>query len=165
VAIKPKDCPAAVLTAFVEGVELAVGCGTEVNVGTMSFSPFCVPLMNGFTLGDSTTTVVVDALGAAVVGVVVDVVEVVEVVVVVEVVEVVEVVVVVVTAAPAPVNRTVGEYSNWNASAVFTAFTPAMRASYVFVGSTPEISTLWLADTPSLTSPNAAAPTSRTCTT
>ena len=124
----------------------------------MSFSPFCAPGINGFTRGDSTTTVVVGAAGAAVVGVVVDVVDVVEVVEVVEVVDVVDVVDVV-TAAPAPVNRTVGEYSNWNASAVFTAFTPAMRASYVFVGSTPEISTLWLADTPSLTSPNAAAPT------
>ena len=56
------------------------------------------------------------------VGVVVDVVEVVEVVEVVDVVEVVEVVdvvVVVVTTTPAPVNRTVGEYSNWNASTVF----------------------------------------------
>ena len=128
-AIKPKDCPAAVLTAVVEGNELAVGCGTEVNVGTMSFSPFCAPEINGFTLGDSTTTVVVGAAGAAVVGVVVDVVEVVDVVDVVEVVEVVDVVVVVVTTTPAPVNLTTGDYSNWNESAVFTALTPAMRAS------------------------------------
>lgn len=124
-AIKPKDSPAAVLTAFVEGIELAVGCGTEVNVGTMSFSPFCAPEINGFTLGDSTTTVVVGAVGAAVVGVVVDVVEVVEVVDVVDVVEVV----VVVTTTPAPVNRTTRENNRCCTSEMLTALIPATRAS------------------------------------
>jgi hypothetical protein len=88
--MNPKVWPATAFPAAVGSDELAVSCGTEVNVGTMSLPPSSVPKMTGFTLGDSTTTVVVGATEATVVGVVVDVVDVVDVV------EVVDVVVVVV---------------------------------------------------------------------
>ena len=103
---------------------LDVGGGTEVSVGTMSLPSSSVPKMTGFTLGDSTTTVVVGAAEATVVGVVVDVVDVVEVV------DVVVVVVeVVVTTTPSPVNRTTGENNRCCTSEMLTALIPATRAS------------------------------------
>ena len=104
---------------------LDVGGGTEVSVGTMSLPSSSVPKMTGFTLGDSTTTVVVGAAEATVVGVVVDVVDVVEVVDVV----VVVVVEVVVTTTPAPVNLTTGENNRCCTSEMLTALIPATRAS------------------------------------
>ena len=103
---------------------LDVGGGTEVSVGTISLPPSLSPKMTGFTLGDSTTTVVVGAAEATDVGVVVDVVDVVEVV------DVVVVVVeVVVTTTPAPVNRTTGENNRCCTSEMLTALIPATRAS------------------------------------
>ena len=107
---------------------LDVGGGTEVSVGTMSLPSSSVPKMTGFTLGDSTTTVVVGAAEATVVGVVVDVVDVVEVVEVVDVVVVV-VVEVVFTTTPAPVNLTTGENNRCCTSEMLTALIPATRAS------------------------------------
>ena len=128
--MKPKDCPAAVLTTFAGGGELDADGGTEVSVGTMSFSPSSAPKITGFTLGDSTTTVDVGDKGTVGDNGIVDVVDVVDVVEVVEVVDVVVVVeVVVVTAVPAPVNRTTGENNRCCTSEILTALIPAIRAS------------------------------------
>ena len=121
--MNPSVWPATAFPATGETDVLDVGSCTEVSVGTMSLPPSSSPKMTGFTLGDSTTTVVVGATEATVVGVVVDVVDVVEVV------DVVVVVEVVVTTTPAPVNRTTGENNRCCTSEMLTALIPATRAS------------------------------------
>ena len=118
------------LTTIAGREVLAVGCASDVSVGTMSFPPSSAAKMTGFTLGDSTTTVDVGDKGTVGDNGIIDVVDVVDVVEVVEVVDVVVVVeVVVVTAAPAPVNRTTGENNRCCTSEILTALIPAIRAS------------------------------------